>query len=185
MQWGNYEPFDPESWGPLQDLPREEARRAFDRLMAARGERIEQLRQLLALQGLELRSDDPSVQELNDWFVDSAERDPRRSTKLEKRWFSVVNDVALYLGELLIERSSGRLRWEFFIGDRSTGDRSNVSCQRHVLMGFSRAANPNYRLDVDRLVAAAVRDALSRKEKDRASARSAFRRLLASGERWI
>lgn len=185
MEWGDYEPYDPGSWGPLQDLPQAEARRAFERLMATRLERIEQLRRLVALHGLELRGDEETIQRLNDWIVESVEPSPKKRTQPTNPWFSVVNDLALFLGEFLIERSGGRLRWEFFLGDKSTGGKSNVSYQRHVLMGFPRAGNANYCLDVDRLVANAVVDALGKSKKGREAARSAFSRLLTFAQKYM
>ena len=60
----------------------------------------------------------------------------------------MVNDVALFLGDVLIERCPG-LHWEFF-----TWGKKNAAYQRHVIMGFSRVPNPKYNIDIDAAVAA-------------------------------
>jgi hypothetical protein len=62
-------------------------------------------------------------------------------------WYSVVNDVALFLGDVILERCPG-LRWEFF-----TGGKKDVAYQRHVIMGFSRVPNSKFNVDIDRNVA--------------------------------
>ncbi|HEX6443920.1 MAG TPA: hypothetical protein VF053_02450 [Streptosporangiales bacterium] len=60
-------------------------------------------------------------------------------------WYSVVNDIALFLGEVMIERHP-HLRWEFH-----TWGKKNASYQRHVIMGFS-TEDPRYHtnMDIDR-----------------------------------
>jgi len=146
VNWDGYEIYDPGVHGPLTTLPRAEARRAFDRLMEAKPARIEMLRQLLRSNGVELSSTDEGVQALNDWFRVNVQPDPRAPGRLLPDWYSVVNDVALFLGDVMIERSPG-LRWEFF-----TWGKKNGSYQRHVIMGFSRVF-PKYDIDVDASVA--------------------------------
>jgi hypothetical protein len=145
--WDGYEIYDPGVSGPLNTLPREEARRGFDALMEAKPGRTEMLRRLLKANGVELTGTDAGLQDLNDWFRASVEADPGNPGRLLPGWYSVVNDVALFLGDVMIERCPG-LRWEFF-----TGGKKNVSYQRHVIMGFSRVPNPKYNVDVDRRVA--------------------------------
>ncbi len=54
VSWDGYTPFDPGVDRPLDEVSRREARAAFDRLMAAKSQRIEELRQLLAANGLTL-----------------------------------------------------------------------------------------------------------------------------------
>lgn len=68
MDWNGYEIYHPGVFGPLETLPRREARQAFNRLMAAKSARIEMLRGLLKANGVELGSTDAAVQDLNDWF---------------------------------------------------------------------------------------------------------------------
>lgn len=147
VDWGDYEPFDPGIHGPLHEVPRREARAAFGRLMAAKGARIEALRQLLKRNGVDLDTNDDALQDLNDWFRREVEPDPSNDGRLRPIWYSVVNDLGLFLGEVIIGRSSN-VHWTFF--DKGAKD---VSFQRHVLTGFSKVKNAKYNVDLDRLVA--------------------------------
>lgn len=147
VDWDGYEVYDPGVFGPLSTLPRAEARRAFNKVMEEKSARVEMLRRLLEANGVKLASTDPGIQDLNDWFVTSVEADSNNPGRLLPEWYSVVNDVALFLGDVIIERCPG-LRWEFY-----TGGKKDVSFQRHVLMGFSEVPNPKYNLDLDRAVA--------------------------------
>lgn len=61
--------------------------------------------------------------------------------------YSIVNDAALFLGDVMIERCPG-LRWEFF-----TGGKKDAAYQHHVIMGFTRLPNPKFNVDIDRNVA--------------------------------
>ena len=85
---------------------------------------------------------------LNDWFVARVEADPQQPGRLTPIWYSVVHDVALFLGEVMIERHP-HLYWEFF-----TWGRKHVAFQRHVIMGFS-TEDPKFHtnIDIDRWVA--------------------------------
>jgi hypothetical protein len=71
------------------------------------------------------------------------EINPEQPDRLRNLWYAVVNDMALYLGDVIIDRAP-TLRWTFF--DKATRD---LAYQRHVLMGFSKAANPLYNVDID------------------------------------
>jgi hypothetical protein len=148
MNWDDYEIYHPGVFGPLNTLPRGDARRAFNARMAAKPARIEMLRRLLRADGIELAGTDSAIQNLNDWFRASVEADPDQPGRLLPEWYSVVNDIALFLGDVMIERCPG-LRWEFYIWGKK-----NVSYQRHVIMGFSQVPNPKYNLDFDAAVAA-------------------------------
>jgi hypothetical protein len=145
--WGDYVPFDPGVWGPAHELSPDEARQAFERLMAAKNNRIGILRGLLADNGLTLSCDEAEVQALNDWFAREVEIDANDSTRLRPVWYAVVNDVGLFLGDCMIESNPG-LRWSF---NASAPD--DISFQRHVISGFTRVANRAYYADIDRLVA--------------------------------
>jgi hypothetical protein len=125
MDWDGYVIYDPGIDRPPQELPRKEARAAFDRLMDARHERIALLRTLAAADGVDIDADD-GVQQLNDWFVASVKASPSNPKRLEPRWYSVVNDIGLFLGELAIARSGGKLRWEFF-----TAGKKHLSYHSH------------------------------------------------------
>lgn len=143
IEWGDYVPFDPgiEPSRPLHEVSRPEARQAFRKIMAEADDRVEQLRHLLALNGVEIGDDDESIQELDDWFRAHVERAQRY--RLEPWWYAVVNDIALFLGGVIIARNPER-HWKMV--ERPTSD---VSYQRHVIGGF-----PNgFTLDVDLAVA--------------------------------
>lgn len=146
VNWEDYQIYDPGTRGPLHELSRRDARAAFERLMQAKQSRIRMLQRLAKSNGFELDGSDGSIQDLNDWFRREVAADPDREGRLEGRWYSVVNDIALYLGDLMIERNP-RLRWDFF-----TGGRKDASFQRHALVGFA-VSNPKYNVDIDRLVA--------------------------------
>ncbi|MFK4084042.1 hypothetical protein ACI2LF_08055 [Kribbella sp. NPDC020789] len=76
VDWGDYEAFDGGVWGSLRELSRPEARAAFQRLMAAKPERIDELRRLLENNGVELSSSSSGLQALDDWFRREVEGDP-------------------------------------------------------------------------------------------------------------
>jgi hypothetical protein len=56
VNWDAYEIYHPDVFGPMNTLPRAEARRALNQRMAALPARIEMLRRLLAANEVELRS---------------------------------------------------------------------------------------------------------------------------------
>ena len=147
VDWEGYEPFDPGVSRPLSEVTKREAREAFRRLMASKGDRIEQLRGLLDRNGVTLSSDDAGLQAVNDWFREEVEGDPGSDGRLRPLWYAVVNDLSLHLGDVIIERSSG-LEWVMF--DKG---RTSVSYQRHVIVGFTGVANPRYNVDIDLLLA--------------------------------
>lgn len=147
VDWDSYEPYVPPHDGPVYELPPKHARESFERAMAAKPARIEQLRRLLAANGLVLGEDDDSVQRLNDWFRTNVEANPDDPSRLENLWYAVVFDIGLFLGDIMIQRSPG-LRWEMF-----KAGRRDVAYQKHVIVGFTRVANPKYNVDVDRVVA--------------------------------
>lgn len=142
IEWDSYEPYDPGFAGRLAELPRSEARQAFRRCMETKPARLEMLRDLLKANGIELENSDAAVQELNNWFVAELEADPERPGMLLPVWYSVVHDIALFLGDLLIERHPN-LRWDFF-----TWGKKNVSYQTHAIMGFS-TADPKLHANID------------------------------------
>lgn len=147
VDWDGYVIYHPGASATLNTLPRTEARRAFDKLMEEKPARIEMLRGLLDANGVQLSGSDPGIQDLNDWFVANVEADPAKPGRLLPEWYSVVNDVALFLGDVVIERCP-MLRWEFYIWGKK-----NVAFQRPVIMGFRQVVNPKYNIDIDRRVA--------------------------------
>jgi hypothetical protein len=106
VDWDGYEPYDPGVRGPLHELPRAAARAAFHRLMDSRRERRTALARLLEANGLRLDQSDGGLQALDNWFKKSVEPDPEKEPgTLMPIWYSVVNDMALYLGDTIIERA--------------------------------------------------------------------------------
>ena len=146
--WDGYESFQPVVVGPLNRLTRNEALEVFRQRMDAKPDRIEMLKGLLEANGVELGTSDRAVQRLNDWFAASVEADPEQPGRLGPRWYSVANDLALFLGDVMIERHP-LLHWEFF-----TWGKSNAAYQRHVVMGFSTEDTKFHTsIDIDRMVA--------------------------------
>lgn len=146
VDWGDYSPFEPGVSRPLHEVSRREAREAFRRLMKAKDDRVAELRRLLERNGVALAPDDAGLRLVNDWFrreVDGV----AETGRLRNLWYAVVNDLALFLGEVMIERTPN-LQWVMF--DKGVRD---VAFQRHVIMGFTDVANPNYNVDIDLLLA--------------------------------
>jgi hypothetical protein len=148
MDWSDYEIFDPGVDRPLKEVSRAQAKTHFDLMMASREERREQLSRLVGRESLTLGSSDEDLLALERWFRRSVEPDPSASGRLEPTWYSVVNDIGLHLGEVIIERSGRVLRWELYLAGRK-----NVAYQRPVIMGFTGVANPTYNVDADLAVA--------------------------------
>lgn len=146
VAWGDYAPFDPGVVAPLHEVTKREARAAFQRLMAAKPNRVSELRRLLERNGLALSSDDQGLQRVNDWFRREVEGEATTG-RLLPIWYAVVNDLGLFLGDVMIERCPN-LEWVMF--DKGARD---IAFQRHVIMGFTGVANPKYNVDIDLLVA--------------------------------
>lgn len=147
IDWDAYEPYDPGVSYPPRTLPRAEARRVFKQCMESKPTRLEMLSRLLNANGIQLSSADSSIQDLNEWFVANVKADPEQPGRLLTIWYSVCHDVALFLGDVMIERHPN-LRWEFF-----TWGKTNVAFQRHVIMGFSTEDSKFHtNIDVDRSV---------------------------------
>jgi len=111
MNWGGYEIYNPGVFGPLPSLSRADARRAYDRRMETKPERIGILRPLVAANGIRLAATDVGIQELNDWFRANIESDPDHPGRLLPEWYSVVNDVAPFLGDVMLQRCPGLGQW--------------------------------------------------------------------------
>lgn len=144
--WDDYAPLSPGVSRPLHEVSKREARAAFQRLMEAKDERILALRNLLEVNGITLSSSDDGIQVVNDWFRMEVEGDKEKGG-LVSYWYGVVNDLALFLGDVIIERAPS-LGW--FMFDKGSRD---VSFQRHVIMGFTGVSNPKYNVDIDLLLA--------------------------------
>lgn len=147
VNWSEYRPYVPPHHGPLHEMDRKRASECFAHLMASKSERAEMLGALLASNGVDLGVDDEALQLLNDWFRQNVRGSHDSQDRLESMWYAVVNDISLHLGDVMVARCPG-LRWEMFIKGRR-----DASHQRHVIVGFSRVANPDYNFDVDLIVA--------------------------------
>lgn len=143
ISWSDYDIYDPGFLGLPADLSRQDAKDAFSRLMAARKARRVCLGALLRANEVALFDDDASVQRLNGWYLENVSEDPDRRGRLLPEWYSVVNDIGLYLGDIAIKRHA-ELRWELYVSGKK-----DVSYQRHVLMGFTRVSNPKFNFDLD------------------------------------
>lgn len=127
--WASYSLNEQDPYWILQELPRRDARAQFERTMASKSARIVALRNLLEPIGISLDGSDQELQRLNDWFVEAISPLPGTDTP-DGVSLSVCEDVALYLGDLMIYRHP-ELYWEFF-----TWGKNNGSYQCHVIMGF-------------------------------------------------
>lgn len=142
VDWGDYTIFDPGVDRPLAQLPRREARTAYERLMVAKPARIAQVRALLDRNGI--APDDHGA--VDRWFYDSVEENPSDPGRLAGIWYSVVNDLGLNLGEHVIAETDGALHWEMV-----TSPKKDFSYQRHVIRGFD-VENPRYYADFDLVI---------------------------------
>ena len=90
-----------------------------------------------------LGDDDGSVQALNDWYVAEIEPEPDMPPGwLRPEWYSVSQDVALFLSDLIIARNPN-LRWEFY-----TWGKRCIDYQQHVIMGFTSEA-PRFKTNMN------------------------------------
>jgi hypothetical protein len=147
IEWNDYIPFDPGVRGLLDELPRRDARAHYERLMSEKESRIAELQKLLASNDIELSRTDEGIQRLNDWFREHVEPDTDQPGRLRNLWYAIVNDIALFLGDVVIDRAPN-LHWDFF-----TWGKKDAAYQRHVIMGFSRVPNQKFNIDIDRAVA--------------------------------
>lgn len=156
MNWNDYEPFDPGVREPLQQTSRAAARAAYERLMSARRDRISALQRLAAANGIALDEGDAAIQRLDEWVRANVAADQKDPSRLHPMWYAVVNDIGIFLGEVMIARAPN-LHWTFF-----TAGAKDAAYQRHVIMGFEGVPNPKYNVDVDALVAMVAHRAIQR-----------------------
>lgn len=141
-----YTIFDPKVSGPLHELPREDARAAYDWFISNIPARLNELSQLVGADGVDLDFSVSSLTRLHDWFFDLVieERDLGNSSP-SPELFSVCNDVGVYLSEVVI-RAGKQIKWLFF-----TKDENGLSYQRPVISGFN-VKNKDYYIDFDYLL---------------------------------
>jgi hypothetical protein len=114
--------------------------------MRSKDFRKAELSSLLSSFGVVLTNTDESIQELNDWFVREIRPLPDRTIP-DRRSLSVCEDVALFLGDVMISRHR-ELRWDLFIWGKM-----NIAFQSPVIMGFP-GEDPKWHgnMDVARIV---------------------------------
>lgn len=117
--------------------------------MSTKAERLEMLGELLDRYGVELGSSDQAIQDLNDWFYDHVEADPDHPGLMLPIWCSVVHDIALFLGDAMIERHRN-LRWGFF-----TWGKTSVDYQQEVILGFA-TEDPQFHTNMNLIQAVAM-----------------------------
>jgi hypothetical protein len=148
VEWSGYAPYVPPHWGPVRDMTRAQARECYEHLMAARAARRRQLEDLLSANDVHLSPSDEGLIALGGWYRAEVEPSPSAPRRLADLWYAVTNDVALFLGDVTIERAP-MLHWAFF-----TWGKRDVAYQRHVVMGFPGDERLRLNWDFDRRVAA-------------------------------
>ena len=129
--WTTYQLFEiPPHW-ERADLGVREARRVFDLVMGQRESRVDELKRLLRAFGIDLDGTDDSVRELEAWFHESVFGLLGKSGIPDGRTLSLCEDVALYLGDLMIARHSN-LQWSLYRTEAGNPDRHS-----HVISGFT------------------------------------------------
>jgi hypothetical protein len=109
--------------------------------MEARARPMALLRRPLRANGVELATDDASIQDLDDWFCVNVEEDPESSGRLLPDWCSVVN--ALY-GRRDDRAPSPSALAVLYVESK------NAAFQRHVIMEFgAEAPKSPTNLDID------------------------------------
>lgn len=141
-----YNVFDPQVSRPLHELPRDEAKKAYDWFISSIPERITELRRLLQADGVELDFQERSLTLLHNWFFDVAKEERALgNVSPSPELFSVCNDVAVYISEML-RLTSNKLHWHFYAANSKA-----ISYQRAVLKGFN-VKNRDYHVDFDYLI---------------------------------
>ena len=141
--FSDYECFDPGVDRPLSQVSKADALAHYNLLMREKQKRIAQLKALVEKSNVHLNGSDEFIQMLNDWFFENVERSETEPSRLKSIWYSVVNDIALFMGEEIIKRAPN-LKWELYLWGKK-----NLSYQRAVIMGFSKVTNPKYNMDLD------------------------------------
>jgi hypothetical protein len=142
VDWDGYDVYQPGPGKPPREQSRSEARREFEKLMADKDGRIDELRRLLAADGVQLAETDAGLRDLQLWLAREIEPSPEDPGAPRNLWFSVLNDVALFLGDVMIKRAPG-LEWRLF----ERGGKRNTAFHQPVIMGFD-VPSPDYNVDL-------------------------------------
>ena len=114
---------------------------------------MSQLEGLLTRNGITPGRDDTALDRMERWFRANVEADartrhdpdPEVRCRLQPEWYSVVSDVSLLLGEVMID-ANPTLHREFFVRGKK-----NASYQQPVISGFD-APNPRFHVNIDMAV---------------------------------
>jgi hypothetical protein len=147
VDWGTYVPFDPGISAPLHEVPRGDARAAFERLMRLKDERKQDILALLLRNGVRFDGSGESIDDVEQWFRRNVEPHQTDAGRLGNIWYAVATDLGVLLGDH-IRRRAPNLVWRFY--DKGSKD---ISYQRPVIMGFTKVRNPKYNLDPAILIA--------------------------------
>jgi hypothetical protein len=147
--YDGYEIYDPGVHGLWRNLSRAAAKAAFRRLMEAKPARFMQLAGLFERDGNSLRPPgqvtDEDLDRLQSWFLRNLHDDG--NGELAPESYSVVSDLALYIGDVMISRARN-LSWGMY-----TASKRSSSYQESVIVGFQAVENPNYMISPGFLVA--------------------------------
>lgn len=160
--WNGYRPFERVGGRiPSEDLSKEDARARFEQITSSINDRVTELGKLIRANGFELGASPERQAQLMDWLLSSIE--DAGHGDLRPHWQSVLYDVAIFVGESLIQRIP-YLTWTFV----TKGSRRTVeSYQGTVVGGFTKTLSPT--LDVFRefasLIAATEKDGIGPRRK--------------------
>ncbi|MEV8240735.1 hypothetical protein AB0O90_10895 [Microbacterium testaceum] len=110
--------------------------------MQERRTRVAELRGLLERNAVSLGFNEEDLRDVNDWFVRHVERCERNPDRLENLWYSVIHDLSVFVGELIISRHPN-LHWEFFAGRKV-----DISYQHPVIMGFDNISKVRMEMNI-------------------------------------
>ena len=131
VDFTRYEIYQPLLPKPAEELSRKQAQAEFDQLMAVKDYRIEQLRRVLAEDGVVLADDHEAINAVNEWFISVAEPSPTEPGWIRGRTISLGVDISLHLGDVLIRRYP-HLYW----GLVTDGNKRMVSYHEPAVFGF-------------------------------------------------
>ena len=132
-----YSIFDPKVDMPLHELPRKEARAAYDWFLSQRESRIQVLTQYSLESGICLKKN--GIEKLHNLLVAEVHKEGLREVPTA-RVYSLCNDIAIFISEMLI-RNSASLKWKFYVAHER-----DVSYHRPVIVGFKVKSK---RVDID------------------------------------
>jgi len=142
----SYVVFDPKANRPLHEIPREEAHEAYNWFLKNVPVRLQELTKVVKEDGIDLDFSEKSLLDLHGWFYSVAKEEYFLGNEAPTpELFSVCNDIAVYIADMLF-KVLPNVKWELFIAD----DRG-LSYQRPVLNGFN-VKNKEYHVDLDYLI---------------------------------